>query len=322
MRATRSDDTVLDGAFVPDSHIVRVVPAGLAGADFFILSIFAWALGGFGNIYYGLARRMLELTIEQELVVSGRGEELTRLFRNLLENALDYSPAGSPVTVSVDRIGRELVIAIENEGPPITPELAETIFLPFQRGASAGSGGGFGLGLGIARAIARAHEGELVVDTRAARPRFVVTLRVIDAEGDANDLSLRGELSLGKDRIRLEELVLARRAQVLEISSLRARLNEEPAAVTGSAKLALDGSAPASAQLAWDEFRLPDAPAPLVPTAQVVWRRTGAPGAPTGLGLQFLALDGPSAEMIEAFVDEHLPAAPESALAYAVGEAR
>ena len=65
MRATRSDDTVLEGAFVPDSHIVRVVPAGLAGADFFVLSIFAWALGGFGNIYYGLGQRMLELTVEQ-----------------------------------------------------------------------------------------------------------------------------------------------------------------------------------------------------------------------------------------------------------------
>lgn len=65
MRATRSDDTVLDGAFVPDKYIVRVVPAGLAGADYFVLSIFAWALMGFGNIYYGLAQRMLELTIEQ-----------------------------------------------------------------------------------------------------------------------------------------------------------------------------------------------------------------------------------------------------------------
>ena len=64
MRATRSDDTVLDGAFVPDDHIVRVVPAGLAGADFFVLSIFAWALMGFGNIYYGLAQRLLELTVE------------------------------------------------------------------------------------------------------------------------------------------------------------------------------------------------------------------------------------------------------------------
>jgi alkylation response protein AidB-like acyl-CoA dehydrogenase len=64
MRATRSDDTLLEGAFIPDKYIARVVPAGLAGADFFILSIFAWALGGFSNVYYGLSERLVELTIE------------------------------------------------------------------------------------------------------------------------------------------------------------------------------------------------------------------------------------------------------------------
>jgi alkylation response protein AidB-like acyl-CoA dehydrogenase len=76
MRATRSDDTVLEGAFVPDKYIARVVPAGLAGADFFVLAIFAWALTNFGNVYYGLASRMLELTIEH---VKGKGSiALTR----------------------------------------------------------------------------------------------------------------------------------------------------------------------------------------------------------------------------------------------------
>jgi len=64
MRATRSDDTMLEGAFIPDRYIARVVPAGLAGADLFILSIFAWALGGFSNVYYGLSERLVELTVE------------------------------------------------------------------------------------------------------------------------------------------------------------------------------------------------------------------------------------------------------------------
>lgn len=64
MRATRSDDTVLDGAFVPDKYVARVVAPGAAGLDLFVLAIFAWALVGFGNIYYGLARRALDLTIE------------------------------------------------------------------------------------------------------------------------------------------------------------------------------------------------------------------------------------------------------------------
>jgi alkylation response protein AidB-like acyl-CoA dehydrogenase len=64
MRATQSQDTILDGAFVPDKYIARVVPAGGAGIDLFVLGIFAWALMGFSNIYYGLARRALDLTIE------------------------------------------------------------------------------------------------------------------------------------------------------------------------------------------------------------------------------------------------------------------
>ena len=64
MRATRSDDTLLEGAFVPDQYIARVVPAGAAGIDMFVLGIFAWGLLGFANIYYGLAQRALDLTID------------------------------------------------------------------------------------------------------------------------------------------------------------------------------------------------------------------------------------------------------------------
>jgi alkylation response protein AidB-like acyl-CoA dehydrogenase len=64
MRATRSDDTILDGAFVPDRYIARVVPAGAAGLDAFVLAIFAWGLLGFGNIYCGMARRALDLTVD------------------------------------------------------------------------------------------------------------------------------------------------------------------------------------------------------------------------------------------------------------------
>ena len=63
MRATRSDDTILEGAFVPDKHVARVVPAGAAGIDAFVLGIFAWALIGFGNVYYGLARRALDKSV-------------------------------------------------------------------------------------------------------------------------------------------------------------------------------------------------------------------------------------------------------------------
>jgi alkylation response protein AidB-like acyl-CoA dehydrogenase len=64
MRATRSDDTILEGAFVPDQYIARVVATGAAGIDQFVLAIFGWAMPMFGNIYYAIARRAFDWTIE------------------------------------------------------------------------------------------------------------------------------------------------------------------------------------------------------------------------------------------------------------------
>jgi alkylation response protein AidB-like acyl-CoA dehydrogenase len=61
MRATRSDDTILDGVFVPDKYIGRVLPAG--GADLFILSLFAVALSGISAVYLGIAHRAMEIAV-------------------------------------------------------------------------------------------------------------------------------------------------------------------------------------------------------------------------------------------------------------------
>ncbi|MEN8187218.1 MAG: acyl-CoA dehydrogenase family protein [Bacteroidota bacterium] len=60
MRATRSDDTILNGVFVPDKYVVRSVPTGFKGVDNFVLGIFAWALLNFGNVYYGIAQRVID----------------------------------------------------------------------------------------------------------------------------------------------------------------------------------------------------------------------------------------------------------------------
>jgi alkylation response protein AidB-like acyl-CoA dehydrogenase len=62
MRATRSDDTILEGAFVPDAYVGRVLPAG--SADLFVLAIFGWAEPTFASIYLGLARRALDIAME------------------------------------------------------------------------------------------------------------------------------------------------------------------------------------------------------------------------------------------------------------------
>ncbi len=61
MRATRSDDTVLNGVFIPDQYVARILPAG--GMDQFVGALFAWALLNFGNIYYAIALRARDLAV-------------------------------------------------------------------------------------------------------------------------------------------------------------------------------------------------------------------------------------------------------------------
>jgi alkylation response protein AidB-like acyl-CoA dehydrogenase len=61
MRATRSDDTVLDGAFIPDKYIARILPT--ATFDGFLLAMFANALVGFAAIYFAIAERARDLAI-------------------------------------------------------------------------------------------------------------------------------------------------------------------------------------------------------------------------------------------------------------------
>lgn len=65
MRATRSDDTVLEHVFVPDEDVAYVVPAGAAGMNLFVLGVFAWAETTFSNIYLGLAERAKDLAAGQ-----------------------------------------------------------------------------------------------------------------------------------------------------------------------------------------------------------------------------------------------------------------
>ncbi|HLG98095.1 MAG TPA: acyl-CoA dehydrogenase family protein [Bryobacteraceae bacterium] len=102
MRATRSDDTVLDNVFIPDRYIARVVPAGGAGIDLFVLGIFAWALMGFGNVYYGLAKRALAQSISA--LKSKKSMALTR--------SMAYHPeaqhAVAEMTIELESIGPHL----------------------------------------------------------------------------------------------------------------------------------------------------------------------------------------------------------------------
>jgi alkylation response protein AidB-like acyl-CoA dehydrogenase len=63
MRATTSNDTILDHTYVPDEATILVCPAGFAGAGLFHVALFAWALIGFAGVYSAIARRAYDDTV-------------------------------------------------------------------------------------------------------------------------------------------------------------------------------------------------------------------------------------------------------------------
>lgn len=90
---------------------------------------------------------------------------LRQLFANLIENALRHSPAGGEVSIEVDA-GDPVEVRITDAGPGIPEHDLARIFDRFHRSGSASDAAGIGLGLTIANQIARAHGGEIRVESR------------------------------------------------------------------------------------------------------------------------------------------------------------
>jgi two-component system sensor histidine kinase ChvG len=113
--------------------------------------------------------------------VMADGTRLERVFENLIDNAVSFSPDGGLVAVAVARRDARLEVRIEDEGPGVPEEAREAIFRRFQsiRPTSEAFGQHSGLGLAIARTIVEAHQGSIAVESREDRitgARFVVRL--------------------------------------------------------------------------------------------------------------------------------------------------
>ena len=104
--------------------------------------------------------------------------QIARALKNLVENALVYSPSGSEVVVGAAPAAGRVAVWVEDRGPGIPDAEKELIFEKFYRGsASASAPSGTGLGLAITREIVRSNDGTVrVEDPMPVGARFVVTL--------------------------------------------------------------------------------------------------------------------------------------------------
>lgn len=123
----------------------------------------------------------LEVTLpEDRLVVLGNSSSLERLFYNLVENAIKYTPSGGRIIVEVSCRNHHAVIRVKDTGIGIPKEDLPYIFERFWRCDRARQRGGFGLGLAIALAVAKSHGGEITVESSSQGSTFVVTLPLVE----------------------------------------------------------------------------------------------------------------------------------------------
>jgi two-component system OmpR family sensor kinase len=105
----------------------------------------------------------LGLQHAEEVQVLGQGGALAILMRNLVDNAVKYTPAGGTVDVGVRVEDGAAVLTVEDSGPGIAPEERERVFNRFYRIAGSEAAGS-GLGLAIIHAIAERHGARLALD--------------------------------------------------------------------------------------------------------------------------------------------------------------
>ncbi len=111
--------------------------------------------------------------IAADLVIKGHLDLLIRLFLNLLDNAIKYTPHAGAISLEATQMNQHIITKLSNTGPPIPAEKLPHLFERFYRVEAdrsrlptAEGPGGAGLGLAIAQEIARLHGGSIEVESQ------------------------------------------------------------------------------------------------------------------------------------------------------------
>jgi two-component system OmpR family sensor kinase len=128
--------------------------------------------------------RQIDLSVNGSASLIGDEGRLRQVVDNLIDNSRVHTPAGIPVRVFVAKHRDEVVLSVADEGPGLSPEVADRVFERFYRGDPARSRetGGAGLGLSIVSAIVEAHGGTVSAAASDVGAIFEVRLPSLPAE--------------------------------------------------------------------------------------------------------------------------------------------
>ena len=129
----------------------------------------------------GTPRLTLDAANHQSLDVLGVEGRLVQVFRNLISNAITFSPPDGTITLSAERDGRFVKVEVQDEGPGIPQGKHDAIFDRFysERPANEKFGMHSGLGLSISKQIVNAHDGTITADNRCDESGKVIGARFV-----------------------------------------------------------------------------------------------------------------------------------------------
>jgi len=121
---------------------------------------------------------------EQPVYVDADGTRLAQVFSNLLNNAAKYTDPGGRIRLSVERLGDQVCIAVDDNGIGIAPERLTQVFDMFSQEQPAldRSHSGLGIGLALSRALVHMHGGKIEAHSegRGRGSRFTVILTAVE----------------------------------------------------------------------------------------------------------------------------------------------
>lgn len=119
----------------------------------------------------------IRLQAPQELTISCDVQKLQRVFANLIDNAVKYTPAGGSIDILIEEGGHRAFITIEDTGVGISGTDLPHVFERFFRGERSRSAAGSGLGLSFVKVFVNAHGGTITVKSEPGKgSRFIIAL--------------------------------------------------------------------------------------------------------------------------------------------------
>lgn len=122
--------------------------------------------------------KSIKLNYNEPISINGDSDKLSRVFNNLIKNAISYSKEESEIVINLKKDNNNAIVEVINKGKQISKEKLSKIFEKFYRLDSARTSrtGGSGLGLAIAKGIVELHNGTIIAESNEEETTFRVTL--------------------------------------------------------------------------------------------------------------------------------------------------